>query len=157
VAQSNSSKGIAMNNNTSFFDSLDHLLLLSRAGLSLSRCVNLLANHSVGATKDLVECANAVLRGQSWQQACSDLASQDDRWRFLAKQLDQSTLRGTSVITALELLLVQCRTLEHARRRTAIRSVAVKSTLPLGLCLLPAFVLLTVVPMVVVFGMNVLH
>lgn len=146
-----------MTNSATFFESLEYLLLLSRAGLSLSRCVNLLVANPVGAPTELVECAQTVLRGQSWQQACADLSGRDLRWHFLAKQLDQSTLLGTSVITSLELLLVQSRNLEHAHRRTQIRRVAVKSTLPLGLCLLPAFVLLTVVPMVVVFGMSALH
>jgi Flp pilus assembly protein TadB len=66
----------------------------------------------------------------------------------LGRALQRSSETGASVAEALSRLGTELR----AERRTAMearaRTIEVKASLPLGLCLLPAFVLVGVVPMV---------
>ena len=60
---------------------------------------------------------------------------------------------GASVRTVVERLAVDLAAQRHVAAQERARTVEVRAAAPLGVCFLPAFVLLGVVPMVVgVFG-----
>ena len=56
---------------------------------------------------------------------------------------------GASVADALHRLAEDLRVTQRAALEARARSVGVKAALPLGVCLLPAFILVGVVPLVV--------
>lgn len=66
----------------------------------------------------------------------------------LARTMARATRSGASVSDAVERLSVDLARAGRARREDHARSVGVKAALPLGLCLLPAFLLLGIVPVV---------
>lgn len=66
----------------------------------------------------------------------------------LARTMTRSTRSGARVADAVEGLSVDLSRQARARREDQARSVGVKAALPLGLCLLPAFLLIGIVPVV---------
>jgi pilus assembly protein TadC len=56
---------------------------------------------------------------------------------------------GTSVVAALGVLADELESRTRQRVEERARSVGVKAALPLGLCLLPSFLLIGIVPMAV--------
>jgi len=66
----------------------------------------------------------------------------------LARTMARATRSGASVADAVERLAVDLARAGRARREDHARSVGVKAALPLGLCLLPAFLLIGIVPVV---------
>ncbi|WP_310961519.1 type II secretion system F family protein [Nocardioides terrisoli] len=81
---------------------------------------------------------------QVWRELCDH-----DQLRPLGRALVRAQESGTPVAGSIQALADELR----ARRRAAVeeraRSVDVKASAPLGVCFLPAFILLGVVPMVV--------
>ena len=66
----------------------------------------------------------------------------------LGRALRRSAETGASVAAALNDLSLELRAQQRAVTEARARAVEVKASLPLGLCLLPAFVLVGIVPMV---------
>jgi Flp pilus assembly protein TadB len=66
----------------------------------------------------------------------------------LGRALQRSSQTGASVADALGRLAIELRAARRTTTEAEARTVEVKASLPLGLCLLPAFVLIGVVPMV---------
>lgn len=66
----------------------------------------------------------------------------------LARTMARATRSGASVADAVDRLAVDLARAARARREDHARSVGVKAALPLGLCLLPAFLLIGIVPVV---------
>jgi Flp pilus assembly protein TadB len=66
----------------------------------------------------------------------------------LGRTLRRSAETGSSVADALTGLSAELRAQRRAAMEARARTVEVKAALPLGLCLLPAFVLIGIVPMV---------
>ena len=75
------------------------------------------------------------------------LAPLGDPARPLATALLGSARYGMALMTALERLAIETRQLRRRQAEEAIRRVPVKLLFPLVLLVLPAFVLLTVVPL----------
>lgn len=67
----------------------------------------------------------------------------------LARAMVRGGARGTSPVTVLERCSVDARRIAQAAARRRAQAVGVAAAAPLGLCFLPAFVLVSVVPMVV--------
>jgi len=67
----------------------------------------------------------------------------------LGRSLARATESGSSVAEAMERLSDDLRRQSRADVESRARAVGVKAAVPLGLCLLPAFVLVGVVPLVV--------
>jgi len=67
----------------------------------------------------------------------------------LARAMARGTRRGTSPVAVLERCSVDARRVARAAARRRAQAVGVTAAAPLGLCFLPAFVLVAVVPMVV--------
>ena len=66
----------------------------------------------------------------------------------LGRAVHRSFETGASVADALGRLASDLRAGSRARQEARARTVEVRASLPLGLCLLPAFVLIGIVPMI---------
>jgi len=66
----------------------------------------------------------------------------------LGRTMARSHRTGASVVTSMDRLGVELATTARAEVEDRARSVGVKAALPLGLCMLPAFVLIGIVPVV---------
>lgn len=66
----------------------------------------------------------------------------------LGRALARSQATGASVLTSIERLADELADRSRADVEDRARSVGVKAALPLGLCLLPAFILIGIVPLV---------
>lgn len=66
----------------------------------------------------------------------------------LARTMARAIRSGASVADAVDRLAVDLARSARSRREDHARSVGVKAALPLGLCLLPAFLLIGIVPVV---------
>lgn len=72
----------------------------------------------------------------------------DDALAPLARAMIRSHVSGASVVRTVERLADELARESHARAEDAARKVGVSAAVPLGVCLLPAFMLLGVVPTV---------
>lgn len=86
-----------------------------------------------------------------------ELATNDYGMKTLIALLERSAETGASIDKSLQVLAEQMRAHTHATRLKKIRSVAVKAVIPLGLCFLPAFVLVGVIPIASSLGQTLLH
>lgn len=77
----------------------------------------------------------------------ADLA-QDDELGGLGRTLARAHESGTPVVAAVQRLAEDLAAASRAEVEDRARAVGVKAALPLGLCLLPAFVLIGIVPLV---------
>jgi len=72
----------------------------------------------------------------------------EDPFAALAEALDLAVRTGLGPVPLVEAAAVESRRRRAARRQVAARRLGTLVVLPTGLCLLPAFVLLTVAPLV---------
>lgn len=77
-----------------------------------------------------------------------DLA-QDPHWASVGRALARATESGASLAPALRQLAGDLRRTHRAEAEGRARSVSTRAAAPLGLCMLPAFVLIGVIPMIV--------
>lgn len=82
--------------------------------------------------------------GQVW-----DALAADPELGRLGRALARAQSSGAPVVATVERLADDLARTAHADQEERARAVGVKAALPLGLCLLPAFVLLGIVPLVV--------
>ncbi|GAA5113317.1 hypothetical protein GCM10023339_17480 [Alloalcanivorax gelatiniphagus] len=85
--------------------------------------------------------------GAAGVEAWSAVAD-DEALAPLSRAMVRSQVSGASVVQAVERLADELRRDSLARAEDAARRVGVSAAIPLGLCLLPAFMLLGVVPTV---------
>jgi Flp pilus assembly protein TadB len=90
----------------------------------------------------------ACTLGQSFDDALRELGSSVPGVRVLTDALRTSTRLGTPVAPALARVATDVRTDLRRRAETRARTVPVRLCFPLVGCILPAFALLTVVPVV---------
>lgn len=121
-----------------------------RAGLAPGAAVGVVV-EAVGpgpVAEDLAAVATRTRWGGDPVVAWRDLGSHPQLGRLgrtMARALDS----GASVADALAGLAEDLRRDRHSRVEALARSVGVRSAAPLGVCMLPAFVLVGVVPLVV--------
>ncbi len=128
---------------------LDEVLLLDLlevaigAGASVPHAVTAVG-AAVGGTQGdaLVRGGTALLLGSSWESAWSGAAPAG-----VIGALEASWTTGSAPGPALRGLADHLRRERRTRLREAAGSLGVRLVLPLGLCFLPAFVLLGLVPM----------
>jgi tight adherence protein C len=100
-------------------------------------------SRTAGALRDVLQgCA----RGQSFDDALRDLGSTVAALRPLADALRTSARLGTPAAPALGRLAAEVRADVRRRAEARARTVPVRLCFPLVMCVLPAFGLLTVVP-----------
>jgi pilus assembly protein TadC len=127
---------------------LDLLRLCLRAGQPLRTAVETVA-HALGPpVADLFGAVtNAISVGMSDAQAWQVLKD-DPMAGFLARDLARSTAWGTAITDVLAHHSADLRRQGSAQRLAAATAVGVKAVLPLGICYLPAFMLVGVVPVI---------
>ena len=125
---------------------LDLVCVCLRAGLPVDRALSQVAAVLDGPLRDdlAVVCALYDL-GAEARLAWSDLAT-DPVLAPVARALARTGSSGSAVATTLARLAEQCRAQLQEEAEVAARRVGVFVLAPLGLCFLPAFVCLGVVP-----------
>lgn len=120
-----------------------------RAGVPPERAMGICARvvgGPIGAEIDAAVSALELGMGPSrvWAQAGAVPGLEP-----LARAMARGSGRGSSPVVALERCALDARRIARAAARRRAQSVAVAAAAPLGLCFLPAFVLVSVVPTVV--------
>ncbi len=81
---------------------------------------------------------------------------EDPTTRSLGRAMLRSTARGTSPVAMLERVARDARDTARWTAEARARSVGAKAAAPLGLCFLPAFILVGIVPLVATLGLPLL-
>lgn len=120
-----------------------------RAGASPLEAVELVCRALPGpATRRLDSLALRLRLGADPAVVWAELA-QDDALAPLGRTLARAHRSGAPVVTAVERLGVDLARRSRAEVEDRARTVGVRAAIPLGVCLLPAFVLLGIVPLAV--------
>lgn len=118
------------------------------AGLSIGQALSVVTAALPGAAADTLAGPRARLDlGEPAELVWHELAGHP-QLRPLGRALARSQVSGAAVATSMRLLADDLAERARVEVEMQARSVGVRAALPLGLCLLPAFVLLGVVPMV---------
>ncbi|MDR2974548.1 MAG: type II secretion system F family protein [Propionibacteriaceae bacterium] len=130
-------------------NALDCVQACVRAGQPLRNAIEIVRDtvHSAVSSR-LATVINAVSVGMSDAEAWGTLKD-DPVMGAVARDLARSAEWGTAVTEVLAGHSVELRRRGRSVRLTKARSVGVQTVLPLGLCYLPAFILLGVVPVLV--------
>lgn len=128
---------------------IDLFLLGTNAGLTKLETLNLINETASIAVQNVVTQAIARCNlGISLSTSLSYVAGQYPGLRSSIRVISRSELTGAPIIEALELELMLNRAQASNEVLRLVRSLSVKCVLPLGLCFLPAFFLITIVPIV---------
>ncbi|MEY2404355.1 MAG: tight adherence protein, partial [Acidimicrobiaceae bacterium] len=130
-------------------DVIDLFVLALGAGLNLRLALTAVARHAPPAwTGSLSVIVDRVVRGQRVSDALDSLpGSLGEPARPLVRVLAGAERYGTPLLPALDRLALDARHDRRRRAEEAARRVPVKLLFPLVLCVLPAFALLTVTPL----------
>jgi len=119
------------------------------SGMTIGDAVSYAQTHSPPpAAQDLERVLNTFRMGIPLAKGLDEMAMQNPNWRSTTDTLVTALNAGSQIgdhFADVEFVLQSAIDTEKLKR---IKSVAVKSVLPLGLCFLPAFVLLAVIPIV---------
>lgn len=114
-------------------------------------------NHALAVTAEVMPrevaellrpVVSALALGADARTAWGPLLD-DPSWRPLARTFVRSAETGAPLATLLAERAAALRADQHSRARVAARRAGVRAVLPVGLCFLPAFLLVGVVPVVV--------
>ncbi|QGG96522.1 type II secretion system F family protein [Actinomarinicola tropica] len=130
---------------------VDLLTLASSSGLSVPLAVATVGRHGVGEVAVALRRAHELTgRGVSLADAVAELPRQvGEEVRPLVRVLAGSLRDGTAIVPALERLASEVRTERRRAAEERARRLPVVLLFPLVVCVLPAFGLLTVVPLLV--------
>lgn len=131
----------------------DLLAAALRAGASIPGALAALGEACGPSGRDLVIGARMLPLGSSWDEAFDPLAG---RWALVLAPLRESWDHGIAPEGMLHAAAADVRAQRSAAAREAAERLAISLVLPLGLCLLPAFVLLGIVPAVLATGGSLL-
>jgi len=119
------------------------------AGMTIGQALECAQKRApVAAAREIERGLNQYRIGIPLTRALEEIAIINPGWQSISDTLITSMNSGSPILDQLadvEFILQSSIDTEKLKR---IKSVAVKSVLPLGLCFLPAFVLLAVVPIV---------
>jgi tight adherence protein C len=130
---------------------VDLLALALSAGLNVSLAVAGVGSRASGELADeLAQVAAETARGRRLADALDDLPGRcGEAVRPLCTLMAAGERYGVPLIESLERLAVDVRASERRRAEEAARRLPVKMLFPLVVCILPAFGLLTLGPMLV--------
>ena len=129
-------------------DLVDLLALTTAAGLPVGVALTTIGDRPGGPAGAAVARAEAYIeRGGSTAGALDHLAALGPAARPLVDALAQHDRYGTPLLPALQRVAIETRARRRRRAEEAARRLPVTLLLPLVLTTLPAFVLLTVVPL----------
>jgi pilus assembly protein TadC len=119
------------------------------AGMTVSDAIEYAqARSSLAAAQDLELVTNQFRLGLPLTRGLEEIAIRNPLWLSMADTLIATFNSGSPAGDHLsDVEIVMQSTIDNEKLKR-IKSVAVKSVLPLGLCFLPAFMLLAVIPIV---------
>lgn len=125
---------------------VDHLRMCLAAGLSVPQAVMTIADihHEVDSLQQL-----KWKLSKSPTEALKEFGGEHVHLLNAMHLLERSFVTGAPLRSGLAALSEHMRNSANQDITRRVRAVAVKSVMPLGLCFLPAFVLITVVPLAV--------
>lgn len=125
------------------------LVAVIRAGCGPTSAAAAIGSALGGPLGNALElCSAAVRVGATPERAWRTLYDHE-AWRPLGRALAAATVRGTSPVPVLERVAADARDTARWEGEARARALGARSAIPLGLCFLPAFVLLAIVPIVV--------
>lgn len=125
---------------------LDVMAQLFASGSSLPAALAAAGKHLPGC-QALSDVAKKLLLGLDWDTAWQD-TSEDTHLRVLAREL---RFVHSSAVPSAHMLTTAATALRANRKRLAeqlAQELAIRLVLPTGICLLPSFILLGIIPMV---------
>jgi hypothetical protein len=130
---------------------VDLLSLAVGAGMNVSLAVGAVSRRCAGPlARELSRVCDDVSRGRRLAEALEDLpARSGEALRPLVAALVSSERYGTPLVEGLDRLAIETRNQQRRRCETAARKVPIALLFPLITCILPAFALLTVAPLIV--------
>ena len=137
---------------TDFAATVEVLTLCLSAGLAIPDSLKqACAPRKTLCQKQLAQVMDIYDLGQDLPTALVELDRLDERWTLLSRIIRVSYVSGAPALESLDSFLTLL--LEDAQSAVTIRirAVSVKCVLPLAICFLPAFFVLTVVPLVAQF------
>lgn len=102
--------------------------------------------------RNLSDVANSLLMGATWPEAWEDTRSSHGRLR---DSLEPAWVDGAAPVPLLERSAATLRAARHRLAQEAAARLGAKLALPLGLCFLPAFIVLGIVPVVASAGLMI--
>lgn len=133
---------------------VDLLVLALRAGIGVVEAVEAVGRLVLGpAGRDLCRVAAAHRWGFEPRAAWGAASA---AWRPVSTAMAMAASGGVPPVTLLELTAQELRAAERARVEQATAALGVRLVIPLGVAFLPAFVLTSVVPVVLALAGNVL-
>lgn len=123
---------------------MDIVAACQQNGVSLTSTLEALAKAS--GEPDLAVASKMLLLGASWEEAWEQAA---DKWNDLASVLEPAWKEGASPVPLLVRGAAQTRAHQTHEALAAAEKLGVRLVVPLGVCLLPAFFALGIVPVVV--------
>lgn len=123
---------------------MDIIAACQENGVSLTS--SLQAVGQTAGEPDLGVVAKMLLLGSSWREAWEQA---DPKWEQLASMLQPAWEEGASPVPLLIRGAAQTRTQQTHAALNAAEKLGVRLVVPLGVCLLPAFFALGIVPVVV--------
>lgn len=128
---------------------VDLLILSITAGLTTPNAIkqSCRLSESQFAVK-LNDAIKSYELGANFDYELTKVGQHDRYWKLVTNLLRQSWEQGSAISENLTELSDYLIDLERAQVLKKVRSAAVKSVLPLGVCFLPAFIAVVVVPIV---------
>jgi Flp pilus assembly protein TadB len=126
----------------------ESLAAILMAGAPLERAVELVLRSCRGPShEELTRTLHAMELGAG-PQAWTDLAERVPSWRLFAIPIARALTTGAPVAEMLVARVAATRQIRHDEALARARRTGIKATLPVGLLLLPGFVLLAIVPLI---------
>lgn len=129
---------------------IDLMSALLSSGSAIPRALEALGASLPGGedSQEALRAGRILLLGGSWEEAWEDAT----RLRRLANALEPSWNDGAPPVALLQRAARAIRARRLKDSQTAAAKLGVKLVLPLGLCFLPAFFLIGVVPIIASLG-----
>lgn len=128
---------------------LDLLAVTLRAGLPVDTAIELAADACAGPlTDDLRHIAASTRLGAGAAAAWAPYAA-DPVWGPIARAVRRSAASGSALAATFERVAQERRTARAQRAEAAAKRASVLAMAPLGLCFLPAFICIGIIPVVV--------
>lgn len=135
--------------NSEILDALGIIRLGLNSGMTISDALEFARQRStISVTQEIERGLNQFRIGLPLVRGLEEMATINPSWRSISDTLITSINSGGPIsdqLADVEFLMQSYLDTERLKR---IKSVAVKSVLPLGVCFLPAFMLLAIVPIV---------
>lgn len=134
---------------------LDLLISAARTGADIPRALTATGDAVRGGDgAALRRAGRALVLGSDWEEAWRDAPP---RLLALAEGMRPAWDHGSSIEAVLRVAGEAIRQEQTGRARTAAARLGVRLVLPLGLCFLPAFVLIGLVPILLSIGTGMLR